>query len=84
MRIAREHVIYHLEDRGADEATTTRAFDSLPALVETNDYEQTLRELGVDIDALTSAAGVEGPEPDDLSPETEGPVGAPNRAGGSS
>lgn len=82
MRMSKEKIMNHLKERGVDEDQRRRAFDSLPALVELRDHEETLRGFGADIDALTSAPDVEGPKPDDINPEEEGPVGAPNRADG--
>ncbi|HVL98537.1 MAG TPA: hypothetical protein VM324_04510 [Egibacteraceae bacterium] len=86
MRITRNDILSYLEEHGADDERRGRAEEALPALVETKDYEDTLRELGVDIDELISRQdqqGIPGPTPDGINPEKEGPVPAPNTAGGS-
>lgn len=77
MRMALNDIMQYMEERGADQEQIERARKTLPGLVETREYADTLRDLGIDVDDLTSA-DVPGPRPDDLNPEEEGPVGAPN------
>ncbi|HVM14619.1 MAG TPA: hypothetical protein VM287_09845 [Egibacteraceae bacterium] len=81
MRITRNDIMSYLEEHGADDDRREQARQNLPALVETKDHEQTLRDLGVDVDELISRqdiSGVGGPNPDQINPEEEGPVSAPN------
>lgn len=85
-RITRNDVMSYLEEHGADDDTRERARQNLPALVETKDHADTLQDLGVDIDELIqnqNTEGVGGPTPDDINPEQEGPVSAPNTGSGS-
>lgn len=82
MIIGRSEIIEHLKERGADEELCRRAFHDLPVLVETRDHLDILRDLGADVDALTSAEHIPGPNPDDINPEQTGPVGAPDKADG--
>lgn len=84
MRITRNDIMSYLEEHGADDDRREQARQNLPALVETKDHEQTLRDLGVDVEELISnqnTEGVEGPEPDQINPEEEGPVSAPDTGG---
>lgn len=83
MRIALNRILEHLKDNGADEEQRERARQTLPALVETREHGQTLRDLGVDVEQLTSADDVPGPDPDHVNPEKTGPVGAPDKASSS-
>lgn len=77
MRIALGYILEHLEEHGADQERLDRVRRALPALVETREHAETLRELGVDVEALT-ASDIPGPTPDGHNPEQTGPVGAPN------
>lgn len=79
MRIALGYILEHLREQGADDDRLDRVRHALPALVETRDYAETLRELEIDVDALTRS-DIPGPTPDDHDPERTGPVGAPNTA----
>lgn len=79
MRIALNRILEHLKEKGADEEHEDRARRTLPALVETREYADTLHELGVDVDALTSA-DIAGPDPDHINPEETGPVADPTKA----
>lgn len=82
MRIPLNNIMEVLKEKGADAERIERARQSLPALVETREHEQTLQDLGLDVEELTSADHVPGPRPDDINPEEEGPVGAPDKAHG--
>lgn len=79
MKISLPRILDHLKEKGTDDKTIDRARRSLPALVETRDHAETLENLGVDVDTLTSA-DIPGPDPDHINPEVTGPVGAPDKA----
>lgn len=79
MKIALNRILDHLAERGADEEERDRARRALPALVETREHGDTLREFGVDVEALTGS-DIPGPDPDHVNPEKSGPVGAPDKA----
>lgn len=79
MKIALPRILDHLKEKGADDQKLDHARRTLPALVETRDHADTLEELGVDVDTITSA-DIPGPDPDGINPEVTGPVAAPDKA----
>lgn len=79
MKIALGRILEDLTEEGADEKRLDQVRRALPALVDTREHGETLRELGIDVDALTRS-GIAGPTPDDHNPEQTGPVGAPDTA----
>lgn len=78
MLLALGDIMEHLEDQGADPAHVDRVRSTLPALVETERDAATMRELGIDIEQLTTSTTVAGPGPDDIHPTRDGHTGPPN------